>query len=74
MEITDTKCGLLLKHLLHRTQQHGGCTKPLADDIFVYKQCLPVILWNKKHSLKEVVSLIYTLGKDFFAAATFKGL
>ena len=31
--------------------------------------------WNKKHLSKQiVVSIIYTLGKDFFAAATFKGL
>ena len=35
------------------------------------KECLPVITWNKKYSLKQVVSLIYTLGKDFFEAATF---
>ena len=30
---------------------------------------------NKKHSLKQLVSMMYTLGKDFFAAAAaFKGL
>ena len=32
------------------------------------------ITWNKIHSLKQVVSVIYILGKDFFVAATFKGL
>ena len=35
------------------------------------KECLPVITRNKKHSSKQVVSMIYTLGKDFFATATF---
>ena len=38
------------------------------------KECLPVITRNKKHSSKQVVSMIYTLGKDFFATATFQGL
>ena len=33
-----------------------------------------VIEWNEKHSSKQVVSLINTLGKDFLVAATFKGL
>ena len=28
----------------------------------------------KKHSSKQVVSMVYKLEKDFFAAATFKGL
>ena len=34
------------------------------------KLCFPV----KKVSSKQGVSMIYTLGKYFFAAATFKGL
>ena len=38
------------------------------------KLCLPVITWNKKHSFKQVASMLDTLGKDFFAAATFTGL
>ena len=38
------------------------------------KECLPVIAGNKKHSSKQVVSMMYTLGKDFFAAAAFQGL
>ena len=37
------------------------------------KQCLLVITWNKKHSSKQLVLLIYTLGKDFFVTAAFKG-
>ena len=32
------------------------------------------MMWNKKQSLKQVVSKICTLKKDFFAVATFKGL
>ena len=33
-----------------------------------------VITWNENNSSKQVVSMINTLRKDFFAAATFKGL
>ena len=40
----------------------------------LYKKCILVTTWNKKHLSKQVVSMIYTLEKDFFAAATFKGL
>ena len=29
---------------------------------------------GKKHSSKQVVSIVHTVGKDFFAAAAFKGL
>ena len=35
------------------------------------KECLPVITGNKKHSSKQVVSMIYILGKDFFPTAAF---
>ena len=38
------------------------------------KKWLPVITWNKKHLLKQILSMIYAPEKDFFAAATFKGL
>ena len=38
------------------------------------KKCLPVITKNKKHSLKQVVPIAYTLEKRVFAAATFQGL
>ena len=40
---------------------------------FIKSECLPVITQIKKHSSKQVVSTIYTLGKDFFATATFHG-
>ena len=71
MEITDINCGFPFKILvlISRTQQHGGCTKPMGDAKFV-----PVITWNKRHSSKQVVSITYTLVKDFFADSTFKGL
>ena len=67
VEITIIKCGLLSKHLLQCTQQNGGCTKPLGNDKFVFlkKILCPVITQNKKHSSKQVVSMIDTLGKDF---------
>ena len=70
VEIMAIKCGLLFKILfsVSRTQQNGGCTKPLADAKF-----LPLTTWNKKHSSKQVVSITYALVKDVFAAATFKG-
>ena len=42
--------------------------------INLYKKCLPVITWNKKHSSILVVSMIYRLEKDVFAAATLKSL
>ena len=34
------------------------------------KECLPVSTQNKKHSLKQVISIIYTWGR-LLAAATF---
>ena len=40
----------------------------------LYKKCLSVITCNKKHSSKQVVSMVHKLGKDFFGGATFKGL
>ena len=35
------------------------------------KESLQVITHNKNQSPKQVVSMISTLGKDFFAAVTF---
>ena len=37
------------------------------------KKCL-VITWNKKHLLKQLATITYTLEKRFFAVATFEGL
>ena len=36
------------------------------------KECLPVITRNKKDSSEQVITMIYTLGKYFFATATFQ--
>ena len=69
MKITDIKCGLFSKHLFQRRHQHGGFTKPLSNDKCVYK-----LHGAKMRSSKKIVSMMYTLGKDFFAGATFKGL
>ena len=55
--------GLLSKHLFQRTQ-HGGFTN-LWVTINLYKKCRLVITWHKKHSSKQVISMIYTFGKDF---------
>ena len=42
--------------------------------IYLCKKILfAVITWNKKDSSKQVVSMINTLRKEFFAAAPFKG-
>ena len=38
------------------------------------KKCLPIIAWNKTHSLKQAVPITYTLGKKFLATATFEDL
>ena len=69
----NIKDGPFSKYLFQRVQQHGGYTKLLGNESLYKKECLPVITWNKKHSSKQVVSMIYTLGKDFFATATFQG-
>ena len=42
-------------------------------DLFL-KECLSVITWNKKISIKASCINQNTPRKDFFAAATFKGL
>ena len=69
-ETTDIKCGLLSKQLFQRTQQFG-VTPNLWVTINLYtKYCLPFITWNKKHSLKQVVSVVYMIGKIFLAAVT----
>ena len=47
----------------------------LWETVNLYKkQRLPAIIWNKKHSPKQVVSMTHTLGKDVFDAANFKRL
>ena len=70
MDIMYITCGFLSKTLVSRISS----TKPLGKDKFVWKILFVVITWNEKNSSKEVVSMINTLGKDFFAAATFQAL
>ena len=41
---------------------------------FYKKLCLSVITWNKKHLLKQVVPITFTLGKTIFAVAAFECL
>ena len=41
---------------------------------FLKKHCFPVITWNIKNSLKQIISITCMLKKKFFAAATFEGL
>ena len=41
---------------------------------FYKRQCLPVITWNKKHLLKQVVAITYTLQKKFFTITALEGL
>ena len=36
---------------------------------FYKKHCLPVVAWNKNNLSKQVVPVIYTLEKRFFAVA-----
>ena len=43
------------------------------DGFSGYKKALPVIIWNKIHSSKEVVTKTYTLEKMLWEVA-FKGL
>ena len=39
---------------------------------FYKKQSLQVIRWNKKHLLKQVLQVTYTLEEKFFAVVTFE--
>ena len=49
--------------------------KALRVKINFYKnQCISVIRWKKNHPSKQAVSIIYTLEKKAFAAATLEGL
>lgn len=50
--------------------QHGGSV--MIN--FYKKECLPVITWNMKNSLKQISLRTSTLEKIFFPDATFEGL
>ena len=63
VEKMDINCGLLSKHLFQRTQNGGFAN--LWVTINLYEKCLLVITWHKNYSSKQVISMIYTFGKDF---------
>ena len=67
------KYGLCSKYLFQRAQQHAVTPNFWVTISLYKKECLPVVRQNQKHSSKQVVSMIYTLGKDFYATATFQG-
>ena len=50
VEITHIKkCKLPSKHLFQRTQQHGGLTKPLSNNKFVYENVFQLL-----HRIKNI--------------------
>ena len=56
-----------------KERRNMAVTPNLWVTISLYKkECLPVITLNKKHSSKQVVSMIYTLGKNFLQLLLFK--
>ena len=58
-----------------KTRSNMAVVINLWETVNLYKkQRLPAIIWNKKHSPKQVVSMTHTLGKDVFDAANFKRL
>ena len=56
-------------------EEDGGRRDLRVSINFYKKQCLPVITWNKKHLLKQALTITYTLKrKKFFAVPTFECL
>ena len=70
-EITDIKCGLLQSTCFKEHSNMAVVPNHWVSINLHKKQCIPVIKWNKKHSLKQVVLMIYTLAKDFFCSCYF---
>ena len=63
-----------IKFLCLKERSNMAVAPSLRVTIYFCKKILfAVITWNKKDSSKQVVSMINKLGKEFFAAATFKG-
>ena len=62
-------------HLSQRKQEPHAVEKNLRVSIYFYKKlCLLVLTWSKKHVLKQVMQVKYTLVKTFFAVSNFEGL
>ena len=68
------KYWLLSKHLSNATWWFKKPPPPRVMINFYKKQCLPVITWNMKYSLKQISLRTCTLEKNFFPAANFEGL
>ena len=69
------KYGLLSKHLFQRKLQYGRLQNLKVTTNFYKKHWLPVIKWNEKRSLKQVVSITCTsITKSFSATITSAGL
>ena len=45
--------------------------KVAQNDIVSWKNCLPVVTWNKKHLSKQIAPITYTHEKNLFAVANF---
>ena len=69
LQFTDIKSGLLSNTCFKESSNMGFLPK-LWVKINLYKKYLPVIKWNKKHSLNEVVSMIVHTS-DFLAATIY---
>ena len=62
-------------HLSQRKQEPHAVEKNLRVSIYFYKKlCLLVLTWSKKHVLKQVMQVKYTLVKTFFTVPNFEGL
>ena len=60
--------------LSQRKQEPQAVEKNLRVSINFYKKlCLLVLTWSKKHVLKQVMQVKYTLVKTFFAVPNFEG-
>ena len=66
VELTDIKRGPFSKHLFQRTQQHGGCTKPLGSDKFQQDNNAFQLSYGIKNIHQSKMYRWYTdLGKTF---------
>ena len=70
---TKNKIRTSFKLLVSRSASTWRLKIPQGINKLLQKQCFPVIIWNKNHLSKEVVTITYTLEKKFFAVATFEG-
>ena len=67
----DTSNMNFLQRSCSKKSNNMMVNKTLVLNKFLWKV---VITWNKKHLSKQFISMTYILKKNFYAAATFKGL